>query len=108
MKPNHTPSTGSTQIRAMQVLLAPVVSEKSTLIGEKHNQYAFRVLQDATKAEVKAAIEIFFKVDVSSVNMINIAGKKKRFAKGMGRRRNVRKAYVSLKDGQEINFSEAK
>ena len=76
--------------RAMQVLLAPVVSEKSTMIGEKNNQYAFRVLQDATKAEVKAAIETFFKVDVDSVNMINIAGKSKRFAKGVGRRRNKR------------------
>ena len=101
-------STGSASIRAMQVLLAPVVSEKSTMIGEKNNQYAFRVLQDATKAEVKAAIETFFKVEVDSVNMINIAGKKKRFAKGEGRRRNVRKAYVSLKDGQEINFAETK
>jgi large subunit ribosomal protein L23 len=94
--------------RAMQVLLAPVVSEKSTMIGEKHNQYAFRVLQDATKDEVKAAIETFFKVEVDSVNMINIAGKRKRFARGQGRRRNVRKAYVSLKPGQEINFAEAK
>ena len=94
--------------RAMQVLLAPVVSEKSTMIGEKHNQYAFRVLQDATKDEVKAAIETFFKVEVESVNMINIAGKRKRFARGQGRRRDVRKAYVSLKPGQEINFAEAK
>jgi large subunit ribosomal protein L23 len=94
--------------RAIQVLLAPVVSEKSTMIGEKLNQYAFRVLQDATKDEVKAAIETFFKVEVASVNMINIAGKRKRFARGQGRRRNVRKAYVSLKPGQEINFAEAK
>ena len=94
--------------RAMHVLLAPVVSEKRTMIGEKHNQYAFRVLQDATKDEVKAAIETFFKVEVDSVNMINIAGKRKRFARGQGRRRNVRKAYVSLKPGQEINFAEAK
>jgi large subunit ribosomal protein L23 len=104
MKPHRTASPN----RVMQVLLAPVVSEKSTMIGEKNNQYAFRVLQDATKAEVKAAIETFFKVSVDSVNMINIAGKKKRFAKGEGRRRNVRKAYVSLKDGQEINFAETK
>ncbi len=94
--------------RVMQVVLAPVVSEKSTMIGEKNNQYAFRVLQDATKAEVKAAIESLFKVTVASVNMINIAGKQKRFAKGMGRRNNVRKAYVSLAAGQEINFAETK
>ena len=94
--------------RVMQVVLAPVVSEKSTMIGEKNNQYAFRVLQDATKGEVKAAIESLFKVTVASVNMINIAGKQKRFAKGMGRRNNVRKAYVSLAPGQEINFAETK
>ena len=104
MKTHRTASPN----RVMQVLLAPIVSEKSTMIGEKNNQYAFRVLQDATKAEVKAAIEGFFKVNVDSVNMINIAGKKKRSAKGSGRRRDVRKAYVSLKDGQEINFAEAK
>jgi large subunit ribosomal protein L23 len=104
MKPHRTASPN----RVMQVLLAPVVSEKSTMIGEKNNQYAFRVLQDATKAEVKAAIETLFKVDVDAVNMINIAGKKKRFSKGIGRRRDVRKAYVSLKSGQEINFAETK
>lgn len=98
MKPN----------RVMQVVIAPVISEKSTLIGEKHNQYAFRVLQDATKDEVKAAIESLFKVTVESVNMINISGKKKRFARGTGRRRNIRKAYVSLAAGQEINFAETK
>lgn len=94
--------------RVMQVVVAPVVSEKSTMIGEKSNQYAFRVLQDATKAEVKAAIEQLFKVTVASVNMINISGKKKRTAKGTGRRNNVRKAYVSLAAGQEINFAETK
>ena len=104
MKTHRTASPN----RVMQVLLAPVVSEKSTMIGEKNNQYAFSVLQDATKAEVKAAIETFFKVDVNSVNMINIAGKKKRFGRSMGRRRDVRKAYVSLKEGQEINFAETK
>jgi large subunit ribosomal protein L23 len=104
MKTHRTASSN----RVMQVLLAPIVSEKSTMIGEKNNQYAFRVLQDATKGEVKAAIETLFKVEVDSVNMINIAGKKKRFAKGVGRRRNLRKAYVSLKSGQEINFAETK
>ena len=104
MKTHRTASPN----RVMQVLLAPIVSEKSTMIGEKNNQYAFRVLQDATKAEVKAAIETFFKVDVNSVNMINIAGKKKRSGKVQGRRRDVRKAYVSLKEGQEINFAESK
>ena len=89
-------------------MIAPVISEKSTLVGEKQNQYVFRVMQDATKAEVKAAIESLFKVTVDAVNVVNIAGKQKRFGRSMGRRRNIRKAYVSLAAGQEINFAETK
>ncbi len=95
------------QDRLMTVLLGPIVSEKSTTIAEKNNQVAFNVLQDATKAEVKAAVESLFSVQVQSVNMINIKGKQKRFGRFMGRRNNVRKAYVCLKPGQEINFAEA-
>ena len=95
------------QDRLMKVLLAPVVSEKATMMAEKNNQVAFRVIQDATKAEVKAAVELLFKVEVQAVNMINIAGKQKRFGRFMGRRNNTRTAYVCLKAGQEINFAEA-
>ncbi len=95
------------QDRLMTVLLGPIVSEKSTTIAEKNNQVAFKVLQDATKAEVKSAVELLFSVQVQSVNMINIKGKQKRFGSSMGRRNNVRKAYVCLKEGQEINFAEA-
>ena len=94
--------------RLTQAAIAPVISEKSTLVGEKQNQYVFRVMQDATKAEVKAAIESLFKVTVDAVNVVNIAGKRKRFGRGIGRRRNIRKAYVSLAAGQEINFAETK
>jgi len=94
--------------RLMQILVAPIVSEKSTMIAEKNNQVAFRVLQDATKPEIKAAVELLFKVEVESVQVLNQAGKAKRFGRFNGRRRNVRKAYVSLKPGQEINFAEAK
>ena len=94
--------------RLTQVVIAPVISEKSTLVGEKQNQYVFRVMQDATKAEVKAAIESLFKVTVDAVNVVNIAGKQKRFGRSMGRRRNIRKAYVSLAAGQEITFAETK
>ena len=86
--------------RLTQVVIAPVISEKSTLVGEKQNQYVFRVMQDATKAEVKATVD--------AVNVVNIAGKQKRFGRSMGRRRNIRKAYVSLAAGQEINFAETK
>ena len=92
--------------RLMQVLLAPIVSEKSTMLAEKNNQVAFRVLQGATKPEIKAAVELLFKVEVESVQVLNQAGKSKRFGRFVGRRRNVRKAYVSLKAGQEINFAQ--
>ena len=90
--------------RLMQVLVAPIVSEKATMIAEKTNSVTFKVLQDATKYEIKAAVQLMFKVDVQSVAVLNIKGKTKRFGKSMGRRDNVRKAYVTLKPGQEINL----
>ena len=91
--------------RLALVLLAPVVSEKGTHIAEKHEQVIFKVLQDATKPEVKAAVEAMFKVQVESVQIANVGGKVKRFGKFTGRRRNWKKAYVCLKPGQEINFA---
>ena len=96
------------QERLMKVLVGPIVSEKSTMVADKNEQVAFRVLQDATKPEIKAAVELLFKVKVESVQVLNTAGKAKRFGRFEGRRRNVRKAYVSLAPGQEINFAEAK
>ncbi|ALD91784.1 ribosomal L23 family protein [Cupriavidus gilardii CR3] len=93
----------------MQVLLAPVVSEKATLVADKNEQVVFEVARDANKAEVKAAVELLFKVEVQSVQILNQKGKQKRFGRFMGRRNHVKKAYVSLKPGQEINFeAEAK
>ncbi|MDN5842537.1 MAG: 50S ribosomal protein L23 [Alcaligenaceae bacterium] len=92
--------------RLMQIILAPVVTEKSTLVAEKNNQVAFRVVADASKPEIKAAVELLFKVEVESVQVLNRKGKEKRFGRFMGRRRNERKAYVSLKPGQEIDFAE--
>ncbi|MFA5664860.1 50S ribosomal protein L23 [Castellaniella sp.] len=92
--------------RLMQVILAPVVTEKSTMLAEKNNQVAFRVVADATKPEIKAAVELLFKVEVQSVQVANRQGKQKRFGRFMGRRRNERKAYVCLKSGHEIDFSE--
>ena len=90
--------------RLMQVLVAPIVSEKATMIAEKTNAVTFKVLQDATKYEIKAAVQLMFKVDVQSVAVLNIKGKTKRFGKSMGRRDNIRKAYVTLKPGQELNL----
>jgi large subunit ribosomal protein L23 len=94
--------------RLMTVLLAPVVSEKGTFIADKHEQVIFRVIADATKPEVKAAVELMFKVEVDSVNIAIVKGKEKRFGKFMGRRRGWKKAYVCLKAGQEINFAAEK
>lgn len=91
--------------RLATVLLAPVVSEKGTFVAEKHDQVIFRVMQDATKPEVKAAVEAMFKVEVDSVQIVNVGGKQKRFGRFQGRRRNWKKAYVCLKAGQEINFA---
>jgi large subunit ribosomal protein L23 len=94
------------QERLYNVLVAPVVSEKSTMIADKHEQIAFRVRQDATKQEVKAAVEMLFKVEVEKVSILNQKGKRKKFGRFNGQRSNQRKAYVSLKPGQEINFQQ--
>jgi large subunit ribosomal protein L23 len=91
--------------RLAQVLVAPIVSEKATTVGEKHNQVLFKVLRDATKLEIKAAVELMFKVEVAQVRTVNQKGKTKRFGRSLGRRDHVKKAYVSLKPGQELNFS---
>jgi large subunit ribosomal protein L23 len=98
--------------RLMKVLLAPQISEKSTFVGEKNNQYVFRVAADATKPEIKAAVEMLFstkdkKVEVKGVQVANVKGKQKRFGRYDGRRRNWKKAYVRLAQGQEINFQAA-
>ncbi len=91
--------------RLMQVLVAPIVSEKATLVGEKSNAVTFKVLQGANKPEIKAAVELLFKVQVKSVSVDHIKGKTKRFGRTVGRRDHVRKAYVVLKEGQELNLS---
>lgn len=95
------------QERLMQVILAPVVSEKSTLVADKNEQVVFKVVTDATKPEVKAAVELLFNVKVESVNILNVKGKVKRFGRFTGRRKDWKKAYVCLVPGQEIDFSTA-
>jgi len=94
--------------RLAAVLLAPIVSEKATQVADKHNQVLFKVMRDATKPEIKAAVELMFKVEVESVQVLNQKGKAKRSGRFLGRRSNVRKAYVCLKPGQEINFAETR
>ncbi|QDF98805.1 50S ribosomal protein L23 [Azoarcus sp. DD4] len=92
------------QERLLQVLLAPQISEKATYVADKNEQVVFKVASSATKPEVKAAVELLFKVEVKSVQISNVKGKTKRFGKMMGRRKDWKKAFVCLKPGQEINF----
>ncbi|MEN3112909.1 50S ribosomal protein L23 [Uliginosibacterium paludis] len=94
------------QERLLQVLLAPQISEKATAVAEKHEQVIFRVASDATKPEIKAAVELLFKVQVASVQVLNVKGKVKRFGRSLGQRKGWKKAFVCLKPGQEINFVE--
>ena len=91
--------------RLATILMAPIISEKATSVAEKNNQVLFKVLRDATKPEIKAAVELLFKVEVESVSTVVQKGKVKRFGRSVGRRDHVKKAYVSLKAGQELNFS---
>lgn len=96
-----------TQDRLLQVILAPQITEKATYIADKHQQIAFKVRTDATKPEIKAAVELIFKVEVLKIATMNVEGKTKRAGKGMGKRKDWKKAYVSLMPGQEINFAAA-
>ncbi len=97
------------QERLMKVIRAPIISEKATMVGEKNRQIVFEVMADATKAEIKAAVELLFKeqkVEVAAVNVVNVKGKEKRHGRFVGRRRDIKKAYVSLKGEGDINFVE--
>lgn len=99
-------STGQfSQERLMNVLLAPQISEKATYVADKFEQIVFRVASDATKPEIKAAVEMMFKVQVEAVQVACVKGKTKRRGLVQGRRKDWKKAYVSLVPGQEINFA---
>jgi len=91
--------------RLMNVVLAPVVSEKSTFVADKSRQYVFRVADDATKPQIRAAVELMFKIKVEGVTVLNVKGKERRFGRTIGRKRSWKKAYVRLAEGQEINFA---
>lgn len=98
--------TTHNQERLMQIIVAPQISEKATYVADKNGQVIFYVVEDATKPEVKAAVETMFKVKVTGVQIANVKGKTKRFGRSMGKRSNAKKAFVSLEAGQEINFTE--
>ncbi len=90
--------------RIYKVLLGPHISEKATIVADDASQVVFRVSKDATKPEIKAAVEELFNVKVAGVNVLNVKGKTKRTMRGMGKRSDVRKAYVRLAEGSEIDF----
>lgn len=90
--------------RLHQIIVSPVISEKSTRVAEKHNQAVFRVLRDASKPEIRLAVEQLFSVKVDDVQTLNVKGKTKRFGRSQGRRPDWKKAYVTLAEGQEIDF----
>ena len=93
--------------RLINVLIAPHVSEKSARIAEQGNQYVFRVRTDATKPEIRAAVEFMFEVKVDTVRVVNVAGKSKKFGRSLGRRSDWKKAYVRLAEGQAIEMAGA-
>ena len=88
--------------RLMSVLIGPHVSEKAARVSEGANQFVFRVRRDATKPDIKAAVELMFEVKVADVNVVNVGGKNKRFGQRLGRRQDFKKAYVRLQPGQKI------
>jgi large subunit ribosomal protein L23 len=88
--------------KLMSVLIGPHVSEKSARVSEGSNQFVFRVRRDATKPDIKAAVELMFEVKVADVNVVNVGGKNKRFGQRLGRRQDFKKAYVRLQPGQKI------
>lgn len=92
------------QERLMKVLLEPRVTEKSTMLGNSLRQFVFKVATDATKPEIKKAVELMFQVEVDSVRVLNVAGKRKSFRNSAGRRSAWKKAYISLKPGFDIDF----
>ena len=90
--------------RVYTVLLEPHISEKVSILGDKVNQYAFKVARDATKAEIREAVETLFSVDVQKVTTANVKGKVKRTMRGVTRKKNWKKAYVTVASGQEIDY----
>ncbi|WP_425356689.1 50S ribosomal protein L23 [methane-oxidizing endosymbiont of Gigantopelta aegis] len=95
------------RVKLAGVILAPIVSEKSSIAAEDNNQFVFRVEKSANKLQVKKAVELMFDVEVDSVRVLNVKGKVKRFGRTLGKRSDWKKAYVKLKAGHEIDFASA-
>ena len=95
------------QERIMKVLITPIVSEKSTRLADQHRQFVFKVVKDASKPEVRKAVELMFDVKVDAVQIANVSGKVKRFGGAIGKRSDWKKAFVTLAEGHDINFTGA-
>ncbi|MUT69481.1 50S ribosomal protein L23 [Stutzerimonas frequens] len=93
------------QERVFKVLLGPHVSEKATVLADSKKQFVFKVATDATKLEIKKAVESLFDVKVAAVNTLIVQGKTKRTARGLGKRNDWKKAYIALQPGQDLDFS---
>lgn len=93
------------QERVFKVLLGPHISEKATVLADSRKQFVFKVATDATKLEIKKAVESLFDVKVDAVNTLNVQGKTKRTARGLGKRNDWKKAYVALQPGQDLDFA---
>ncbi|WP_218422222.1 50S ribosomal protein L23 [Stutzerimonas stutzeri] len=93
------------QERVFKVLLGPHVSEKATVLADSKKQFVFKVATDATKLEIKKAVESLFDVKVAAVNTLNVQGKTRRTARGLGKRNDWKKAYIALQPGQDLDFS---
>ncbi len=93
------------QERLLKVLLSPIISEKASVMADQNNQIAFRVAPDANKSDIRQAVEMLFDVKVDSVKVLNQKGKTKRFGQTVGKRNNIKKAYVRLAEGQDIDFA---
>ncbi|MCQ4289603.1 50S ribosomal protein L23 [Pseudomonas stutzeri] len=93
------------QERVFKVLLGPHVSEKATVLADSKKQFVFKVATDATKLEIKKAVESLFDVKVAAVNTLNVQGKTKRTARGLSKRNDWKKAYIALQPGQDLDFS---
>ena len=97
----------SNQYQLANVLQAPIISEKSTIIADQNKQFVFKVQKQATKKQIKSAVELMFGVKVDAVRVLNVKGKEKRFGRMLGQRSDWKKAYIKLKPGHDIEFSAA-
>ncbi|HTO17609.1 MULTISPECIES: 50S ribosomal protein L23 [Pseudomonas] len=93
------------QERVFKVLLGPHISEKATVLADSKKQFIFKVATDATKLEIKKAVEVLFNVKVAGVRTVNVQGKTKRTMRGMGKRNDWKKAYIALQPGQDLDFA---